>query len=92
MDQLIQKRAEEGNPMTGREKLEYQLNSVERLYSEGKVNHWLGQSNRRSIETQRYLDQTNANIFLKWGMPVPKNIPQWAVENSPYNANKQQAV
>ena len=92
LQELIKKRAEEGRPMTGREKVEYQHNFMERLYAEGKINDRLGQSNRRSIETQHYLEQTSANMFLKSGLPVPTDTPQWAVENSPYNRHKQQAV
>ncbi len=90
LQELIKKRAEEGNPMTGREKLDYQRTYMERLYAEGKINDRLGQSNRHSIESQNYLDQTCANMFLKSGLPVPKDTPQAAVENSPYNRHKQQ--
>ncbi len=86
---LERQREADGKPMTGREKMAFQNEYTERLYSEGKVGDRLGRANREMMEISRYGDQTFANMFLKAGAPIPPDMPKEFIDRSPYNRNNQ---
>ena len=84
MDQEARRQADR-RPMTGSERLQAQIDYTERLAREGRINPRLAQANRELSDIKSYGDQTFANMFLKQGMPVPKDMPADAVARSPYN-------
>lgn len=84
MDQEARRQADR-RPMTGSERLQAQIDYTERLAREGRINPRLAQSNRQLNEIKQYGDQTFANMFLKQGLPVPKDMPADAIARSPYN-------
>lgn len=87
LQEQIDARKAQGNPMTSHEQLLARQAYTEKLYRAGQIGPEIGEANRDLMAIQDCADQTWANTFLKKGLPTPPDMPQRNIDRSPYNPN-----
>lgn len=89
---MFKQSADQGNPLTQHQRDYLTSHAIDNLYSSGKVGAGIGDANRQYLELNKYQSQTEANLYLKWGQPLPADASAAAVNASPFNANNRQAA
>lgn len=89
---MFKQSADQGNPLTQHQRDYLTSHAIDNLYSSGKVGAGIGDANRQYLELNKYQSQTEANLYLKWGQPLPAGASAAAVNASPFNANNRQAA
>lgn len=83
---LFQKSADEGKPLSQQQRDLMTSTAIDNLYKEGHIKAGVGDANRKYLEMNKFQGQTEANLFLKWNLPLPAGTSKEAVDNSPFNA------
>lgn len=85
--------ADQGNPLTQHQRDYLTSHAIDGLYTSGKVKAGIGDANKQYLELNKFQSQTEANLYLKWGQPLPADASAAAVNASPFNAaNRQPAA
>ena len=89
---MFKEQADKGTPLSQGQMDYMKSKAIDDLYTAGQLGDGIGKANKQYLEIYDYAKQTEANMFLKWGVPLPNDASQTAVNNSPFNANRQQAA
>lgn len=90
---MFKQSADQGNPLTQHQRDYLTSHAIDGLYTSGKVGAGIGDANKQYLELNKFQSQTEANLYLKWGQPLPADASAQAVNASPFNAaNKKPAV
>jgi len=89
--ELADRRAAEGRPFSPDEHIRARIQSVDKLYQDGRIGAELGDTNRDLMTIQGCSMQTWANIFMKSGSDLPDGVSADCVGRSPYNPQNLQA-
>lgn len=82
---LFTEASNQGHPISQQQRDLVTSQAIDKLYTDGTIGKGVGEANKKYLELNQFQSQTEANLYLKWGQPMPADMSRDAVAKSPFN-------